>query len=165
LKTLSTSSPARGQPPVRRAATVAEFALVVLFVLAPLVTGVIELGRAMMVKSILTDAARKGAAAGANSSKTYSDIAKDVDDVLNTDHQLPATLSNGKATLTVTVAAWNSATGSYGADTVVNSSTYNPQQLDKVSVKVSVSASDVTWTFLNYLGGDYESENVVMMRQ
>jgi Flp pilus assembly protein TadG len=134
-------------------------------VLAPLVSGMVELGRAVMVKTILTDAARKGAAAGATNTKTYTDIYNDVDDVLNTDHQLPATLSNGKATLAVTVATWNAATSTYGTDTAVTSSTFAPNQYDKITVKVRVNASDTTWAFLNFLTGEVESETVVMMRQ
>jgi hypothetical protein len=142
-----------------------ELAFVALFVLTPMLTGMVEVGRAVLVKTILTDAARKGAAAAANSTKTYTDIYNDVDDVLNQDHELPATLSNGKATLTVTVATWYSSTQTYGSDTVVDSSTFAPNQYDKISVKISVNASDVTWAFLNYLSGDFESETVIMLRQ
>ena len=75
------------------------------------------------------------------------------------------TLSNGKATLTVTVATWNASTQTYGSDTTVTSSTFAPKQYDKISVKVAVNASDVTWAFLKYTAGDVESETVVMMRQ
>jgi len=139
--------------------------LVALFILGPFLTGMVEMGRAVMVKGILTDAARKGAASGAMNTKTYTDIYNDVDDVLNTDHELPATLSNGKATLTVTVATWSATTQTYGSDTAVTSATFAPKQYDKISVKVSVKASDVTWYFLNYTAGDMESETVVMMRQ
>jgi len=142
-----------------------ELAFVALFVLVPVVIGMVEIARAVMVKCILTDAARKGAASAAMNNKTYTDISNDVDDVLNTDHELPATLSNGKATLTVTVATWNASTQTYGSDTAVTSSTFAPKQYDKVSVRVAVNASDVTWAFLKYTAGDVESETVVMMRQ
>jgi len=149
----------------RPAAIVVELAFVVLFVLLPLVIGMVEIGRAVMVKTILTDAARKGGASGAVNTKTYADIYNDVDDVLNTDHQLPATLSNGKATLTVTVASWDASSQTYGSDTVVTAATFAPKQYDKISVKVAVNASDVTWAFLKYTSNDVESETVVMMRQ
>jgi Flp pilus assembly protein TadG len=143
---------------------VVEFAFVAI-VLGTLVAGMVEIGRAVMVKSVLTDASRKGASTGVTPNKTYTDISNDVDDILATDNQLPATLANGKATLTVTVAAWNATTQSYGNDVQVDSSTFAPNQYDKVSVKVTVNASDVCWYFLNYLGGDVQSATVVMMRQ
>jgi Flp pilus assembly protein TadG len=160
-QTRHSRGPARRRP----AAVLVEFAFVVLFILAPLLTGMVEIGRAVMVKTILTDAARKGAAAAAMNTKTYTDISNDVDDILNTDHQLPSTIANGKATLIVTVATWNASTQTYGSDTTVTAATFAPKQYDKVSVKVTVNASDVTWFFLNYTNGDVESETVVMMRQ
>jgi Flp pilus assembly protein TadG len=149
----------------RPAAAIVEFAFAALFVLGPVLIGMVELGRAVMVKCILTDAARKGSATGAMSSKTYTDIYNDVDDILNTDHQLPATLSNGKATLTVTVATWDATTQTYGDDVTVTSSTFAPKQYDKVSVKIAVNATDVTWAFLKYTAGGVMSETVAMMRQ
>lgn len=156
----------RLRPAPRRAAgVIVEFAFVALFILAPLLTGMIEMGRAVMVKTILTDAARKGAATAAMNTSTYADIANDVDNILATDHQLPATLANGKATLTVTVASWNASTQTYGCDTAVDSCTFAPKQYDKVFVRVSVNASDVSWFFLTYTSGNVESRPVVMMRQ
>lgn len=154
----------RSRRPRRGGAVIAEFALV-LTILSAVVLGLVEVGRAVMVKSILTDAARKGCATGVRAGKTYTDIYNDVDDILNTDRQLPATLSNGKATLTVSVATWNATTQTYGSDTVVTSATFAPSQYDKVSVKVKVNCSDVTWLFLNFMNGDVESETVIMMRQ
>ncbi|HZT80445.1 MAG TPA: TadE family protein [Gemmataceae bacterium] len=148
----------------RRGAAAVELAVIALF-LVLLVTGMVELGRAVMVKTVLTDASRKGAATGASWSKTYADIQNDVDDILATDKQLPATLANGKAHLVVSVARWDATTQTYGADTVVSAATFAPSQYDKVSVKVWVNSSDVSWFFLNYLGGTVESETVVMMRQ
>lgn len=148
----------------RRAAAVVEFALVAVF-LGLVVGGMVELARAMMIKGILTDASRKGASTAVSANKAYSDIQNDVDDILATDNQLPATLANGKATLTVTVASWNASTQTYGPDTVVTSSTFAPNQYDKISVKVSVPASAVTWLSLTYTNGLMESETVVMMKQ
>jgi Flp pilus assembly protein TadG len=148
----------------RRAAATVEFAFVAVFLML-MVVGMVELGRAMMVKAILTDAARKGASTAITANKTYTNIQNDVDDILATDNQLPATLANGKATLTVSVATWNAATLTYGSDVVVNSGTFAPKQYDKVTVKVSVNSSDVTWLFHNYMNGTVESETVVMMRQ
>ena len=148
----------------RRAAAVVEFALVAV-VLGLVVAGMVELAHAMTIKSILTDASRKGAAIAITANMTYSNIQSDVDEVLSTDNQLPATLANGKATLIVTVAPWNAASQTYGADVVVNSSTFAPNQYDKIAVKVSVPAADVTWLFLNYTNGVMESETVIMMKQ
>jgi Flp pilus assembly protein TadG len=141
-----------------------EFAVIAIF-LGIITVGMAEIGRAVMVKSILTDASRKGASTAIAGNKTYSDIQNDVDDILSTDQQLPVTLANGKATLTVTVASWSSTTQTYGADVVVNSGSFGPKQFDKVSVKVSVNASDVTWLFLSYTRGQVDSETVVMMKQ
>lgn len=148
----------------RPAAATVEFALVAVFLLI-VVMGMVELGRAMMVRAILTDAARKGASTSVTANKTYTNIQDDVDDILATDNHLPATLANGKATLTVSVAAWNAATQTYGSDVVVSSSTFAPNPYDKVSVKVSVNSSDVTWLFHHYMNGTVESETVVMMKQ
>jgi Flp pilus assembly protein TadG len=148
----------------RQAGAVIEFAFVSL-ILATLLGGMVEIARTVMVKSILTDASRKGAAAAAKGNGTWTDITNDVDDILDTDKQLPATLANGKATLTVTVAPWNAATKSYGSDVQVDACTFAPNPYDKVSVKVTVQTSDVSWLFLKYTSGQVESESVVMMRQ
>jgi Flp pilus assembly protein TadG len=154
----------RGRAGRRSAAVLVEFALVATF-LSTMMIGIVELGRGVMVRCILTDAARKGCATGVAANKTYTDISNDADDILNTDQQLPATIANGKATLTVYVATWNASTQTYGSDTAVTSATFAPKQYDKVTVKVSVHASDVTWFFLKFLTNDLESESVVMMRQ
>lgn len=148
----------------RSAGAVAEFAFVSVM-LATLLGGMVEIARAVMVKSILTDASRKGAAAGAKGNGSYANITTDVDDILATDYQLPATLANGKATLVVTVAPWNPTSQTYGSDVQVDATTFAPNQYDKVSVKVTVQTSDVCWFFLKYTAGDVESESVVMMRQ
>jgi Flp pilus assembly protein TadG len=148
----------------RRAAAAVEFAFVAV-VLGIVIAGMVELARAVMIKEILTDASRKGASTAVAANKTYSNIQSDVDDVLSTDNKLATTVANGKATLTVSVASWNSGTQTYGTDTVVTSTTFAPNQYDKISVKVSVNASDLFWLFLNYTSGKLESETVVMMKQ
>jgi Flp pilus assembly protein TadG len=148
---------------VRRGAAVVEFAVVAMF-FGFAITGMIELGRGLMIKAVLTDSAREGANTGIRSNKTYTDIWNAVDKVLSA-NSVPATLTNGKATLTVTVATWNSTTQTYGTDTVATSSTFAPNQNDKISVKVAVNASDVSWLFLSYTGGKVESEVVTMMKQ
>src|SRR5690349_7100598 len=112
------------QPGRRRGAAVVEFAFVAI-VLGIVVAGMVELGRGLMVKELLTDASREGASVGVANNKTYTDIYNAVDAILSA-NQLPATLSNGKATLTVKVATWNSVTQTYGSDVVVDSTTFAP---------------------------------------
>ncbi len=138
---------------------------VVIPVLVALVVGMVELSRAIMVKEALTNASRRGANVAIKSGKTYTDIQNAVDDILATDKQLPATVANGKATLTVTVAKWDSSTDTYGSDTTVTSATFAPSQFDKVGVKVSVHAEDVSLLFLRFSAGKIESETVYMLKQ
>jgi len=88
-----------------------------------------------------------------------------VDDILATDKQLPTTIANGKAHFVVTVATWDPVKQVYGSDVTVTSSTYAPNQYDKVGVKVWVNSSDVTLLFLKYMAGKIESETVYMMKQ
>jgi len=147
----------------RRGAAVVEFAFVAI-VLGIVVAGMIELGRGLMVKEFLTDASREGATTGIAANKTYDDIYNAVDAVLSA-NQLPATLSNGKATLTVKVATWDSVNQTYGSDVVATSTTFAPNQYDKVSVKITVNATDISWLFLNYTNGLVESDTVSMMKQ
>lgn len=160
------SRPDRTQRPPRRRPGVAavEFAGVVVF-LSLVVGGMIELSRAVMAKEVLTNASRRGAATAIKNGKTYADIQNAVDDILKTDGQLPATLANGKANLVVTVATWDPATQTYGADVTVDATTFAPNQLDKVSVTVWANASDCNLLFLNYMSGKIEGEWVVMMKQ
>ena len=160
IPTQRRSPPARGK---RRGAAVVEFAVVAI-VLGIVVAGMVELGRGMAVKSILTDAGREGANTGITTNKTYSDIWNAVDKILSA-NQLPATLSNGKAQLTVSVAVWDAKKQTYKPDVVVNASTFAPNQYDKVSVQVAVNATDISWLYLNYTNGRMESETVTMMKQ
>jgi Flp pilus assembly protein TadG len=148
----------------RAGAAVVEFATVATF-LGVAVAGMIELSRAVTAKEALTNASRRGASVGIRASKTYTDIQNAVDDILSTDKQLPATIANGKAHLVVTVATWNSATQTYGADTTVSSTTFAPSQYDKVGVKVWVNASDAGLILSNFTQGKIESETVYMMKQ
>jgi Flp pilus assembly protein TadG len=161
-------NPRRGSSPTPRprrpGAAAIEFAFVAVF-LSIVVGGMVELSRALMAKEVLTNASRRGANTGIKNGKTYTDIQNAVDDILATDGQLPATIANGKAHLVVSVATWNSATSAYGADTTVDSTTFAPNQFDKVSVKVWANASDCNLLFLKYLTGKIEGETVVMMKQ
>ena len=160
------SSPG-SSPPTRQnrrsAVAAAEFALLAPF-LAALVIGMCELGRSVMVKDILTDAARKGCRTGVMPNKTYQDILNDVTNVL-TDNNITAS----SATITVQVASYNgtSTSPSWGSPTTVTSnSSYNPNPLDEVSVKVSVPLANVLWFTPVFLPqGGIESETFTMLRQ
>jgi Flp pilus assembly protein TadG len=138
-----------------------EFALLAPF-LASLVVGMCELGRAVMVKDVLTNAARKGCRTGITLTKTYQDILNDVNNILS-DNNFPA------ASITIQVASYtgNSTTPSWGAfTTVTGSSSYKPKALDKVLVKVSVNATDVLWFAPTFMSStSIESETMIMLRQ
>ncbi len=157
---------ARGAVRARRRCGIAtvELAVIATF-FGFVIVGMIEVSHAIYVKEILTDASRRGANTGIKANKTYTDISNAVDDILNTDKQLPATIANGKAHLVVKVATWNATSGTYGPDTTVDSSSFAPSQYDKVSVQVWVNASDVPLLFLQYMTGRIEGETVVMMKQ
>jgi Flp pilus assembly protein TadG len=122
-------------------------------VLAPfpgvLILGMCEMGRAMMIKDILTNAARKGCRTGVSPTMSYSDIAADINNILSDNG-----IANSKATVTIQVAKYtgNSTTPSWGPFTSATSPTFAPQALDQISVQVSVTASDVLWFSPYFLG-------------
>jgi Flp pilus assembly protein TadG len=138
-----------------------EFALLAPF-LASLVVGMCELGRAVMVKDVLTNAARKGCRTGITLTKTYQNIMDDVNNILS-DNKFPA------ASITIQVASYtgNSTTPSWGPfTTVTGSSSYKPKALDKVLVKVAVNATDVLWFAPTFMSStSIESETMIMLRQ
>jgi Flp pilus assembly protein TadG len=136
-----------GTPPRRRAASAVEFAVLApfLFVLA---TGAFEVGRAIIVRQVLTDAARKACRTGALPKRANADITVEINDILN-DNSIPTSA----ATVTILVNGQ-----------AVDASTAN--QGDQVSVKVSVPYNQVAWTpLLFFNGGSIDSETLVMMRQ
>ena len=102
-----------------------EFAVVAPFLFL-LATGAFEVGRGIMVRQMLTDAARKACRTGAFPGKANSDITSDVNDIL-TDNSVPTSA----ATITILVNG-----------TSVDAST--AQQGDQVSVKVAVPFNKVT---------------------
>jgi hypothetical protein len=114
-----------------------------------LVYGMIELTRGMMIKEVLSDAARKGCNTGIKPGKTNTDITTDVNNILN-DNSIPT----ASATITILV-----------RDQPYDSNN-PPKAMDKVSVQVSVPVSAVFWGGTILLTGQtIESETVVMMRQ
>lgn len=132
---------------VRRAIAAVEFAVLAPF-LFTLATGAFEVGRGIMVRQILTDAARKACRTGALPGEANSNITSDVNDILS-DNSVPTSA----ATITILVNG-----NSVDASTA--------QQGDQVSVKVAVPFNKVSWTPLFFFtNASVESETLVMMRQ
>ncbi len=132
---------------VRRAVAAVEFAVLAPF-LFTLATGAFEVGRGIMVRQILTDAARKACRNGALPGQTSSNITSEVNDILS-DNSVPTSA----ATITILVNG-----------KAVDAST--AQQGDQVSVKVSMPFKKVSWTPLFFFtNASVESETLVMMRQ
>jgi Flp pilus assembly protein TadG len=155
-----------GQCPIeqrRKGGAVMEFAILAPF-LATLVVGMFELGRTVMIKDLLTDAARKACRSGVTYTGTYQNLINDVNDILS-DNNIPA----ADATITVQVAPY---TGSGttpcwgGFNAVSGASSYNPKKLDKVSVKVAIPVTDVLWFSPVFTPkSSIESETLIMLRQ
>ncbi len=121
-------------------------------VLAPclvfLTLGMLELARGMMVKEILTDAARKGCRSAILPSAANSSITTDINTVL-TNNNIPS----AKATIQIKV-----------NDVVADICTSTTGS--KISVKVSVPVSAVAWVTPLFLpSADIESETVTMLSQ
>ncbi|HUY37006.1 MAG TPA: TadE/TadG family type IV pilus assembly protein [Pirellulales bacterium] len=132
----------------RRGAAAVEMAL-----LAPIfctvAMGIFEIGRAEMVRSCLSDAARAGCRTGVKPGQGNADIIADVNDIL-TNEGIPA----GKATITILVS---------GASTDALKAQGG---IDSVSVQVSIPVSSVNWVILRFLSGSkFESETVAMLKQ
>jgi Flp pilus assembly protein TadG len=129
----------------RHAAVAVEFALVLPFLMI-LVLGMFELGRGIMVKEFLSDAAQKGCRTGALPGKANADILNDVADIMS---------DSNVTGYTVTVLI-----NGVAADVAA------AQRFDQISVKVSVPTSQVFWVSTFILNATtVESEIVVMMRQ
>ncbi len=110
--------------------------------------GAFEVARGIIVRQVLTDAARKACRTGALPGKANSDITADVNDIL-TDNSVPTSA----ATITILVNGQ-----------AVDAST--AQQGDQVSVKVAVPFNKVNWTPLMFFtNASIDSETLVMMRQ
>jgi Flp pilus assembly protein TadG len=131
----------------RSGAAAVEFALaapVILFMIA----GALEFSRAIMVKEILHDAARKSCRTAIRIDRDNTAVTTDINDILN-DNKIDAT----QATITILV---------NGVAADVKTAKKN----DQVSVKVSIPFSQVYWTTTIFLSGaTVESETVVMWKQ
>jgi Flp pilus assembly protein TadG len=140
---------APANPASRRGATVVEFAIMASIVLVPCLLGMFELGRAVQVRTILSDAARKGCRTGIKGGMSNANITSEVNNILS-DNNISTTGEN-------IVIAVNGTTG-------VDVSTANAD--DQILVKVQIPYGNVTWGPLNFLSSTtMESEAVVMMRQ
>ena len=133
--------------PRRPGAAALEFA-VFAPILATLMLGMCEMGRAMNARAILSDAARKAGRTGILPNKATSDITADATDILGNNQ-----ISTSQLTVTVQV---NGAAAD--ATTAVRG--------DKISVKLSIPATQVLWLAPYFLNNQsIESETIVMMRQ
>ena len=127
-------------PPRRRAATAAvEFALISPL-LVTLLLGLWELGRAIQVFQIVSNAAREGARQAASAKYTKAEVQQSVFDYLvnanvpmsDTLPQSSVDLSNTNATITV-------------ANVTSGGEVFDANQLDKMTVYVSVPVKNFRW--------------------
>jgi Flp pilus assembly protein TadG len=135
-----------------RATATVEFALLAP-ILAAILMGSIELARAVMVKGILTDAARDGARIGAlrvkgNSIISNTNVTTDINNIL-TDNGIDSTKANIVIKVNGVVADVNTANAG-----------------DQISVQVWMYYSDAGWIRLGFLTStSIASEFLVMMKE
>jgi Flp pilus assembly protein TadG len=127
-------------------------------ILGLIMMGMFELSRGMMVKQILTGAARKGCRTGVLHQYGNSDIINDATNVM-ADNGFNSTLFNpptiGAINITVTDPNGNSLSDALDAP---SGST--------VSVQVVIPVTSVKWLTSYFLtAGMFESDTVVMMKQ
>jgi Flp pilus assembly protein TadG len=138
----------RGRNRGRWAAVAVEFALIAPFLTVCLL-GMVELGRAIMVRQVLNDAVRQAARRGILPNTSSTSITANANKVL-TQNGIPNT-----PTATITILVNGSAVD---ASTAVKG--------DTISVKVSVPFANVAWLPPLFLtGNSVESETLVMQRQ
>jgi Flp pilus assembly protein TadG len=147
-----------GRLPNRSGIAAVEFALAAPFLFL-IAMGMFELGRAMMVKTALSNAASKGCRTGVLRDKGNADISGVVmnlmqDNGFGTSKFNPPSI--GALTITVT-----DPSGTVLADSL------DAPSGSIVSVQVSIPVSSTTWVAPVYLGSGatMESETVVMMKQ
>jgi Flp pilus assembly protein TadG len=133
----------------RRCATATvEFAAIAP-VLGIFIVGMLELGRGVMVKDHLTNAARHGAREATLLGRSNSDVESKVDTILQDNGFDPA-----DATVTIAV----------NGDSAKNVSA--AKRGDRVSVHVGLPFSKASWTGnIFYITGAVTSESVTMTRQ
>lgn len=131
----------RHEQTARRGAAIVEFALVAPLFLS-LIAGVIELGRAIEVVQLLTNASREGARVASYDTTTQT------------------------STITTAVNSYLSSAGITGATTLVSPSPSTASNGDSMSVTVSIPFANVSW-FPSpfFLGGQTLKVTSVMCRQ
>ncbi len=139
--------PTKPRTEVRTGLAVVEFA-VIAPILVFVTLGMLEMARGMMVKEIMTDAARKGCRTGLLLTGSNAAVTSDVNAVLTNNN---ITASDATIQITVNGSTADVSTAPAGA---------------KISVKVSIPVSKVAWITPLFLPGQsIESEAVVMMSQ
>lgn len=131
-----------------RGAVVVELALMTPF-LALLMMGMCEIAQTLRVEAILTQAARKGCAAGSRPGCSNADVTYDVQQSLAAGG-IPQTA----ATITILV---NDQPGNVAS----------ARRNDKITVTVGIPTSQATWTGTNVFVGRnlLQSEAMIMMKQ
>jgi Flp pilus assembly protein TadG len=131
--------------PHRSGAVIVELAVIApLFVFFAI--GMVELSRGIMVKQILSDAARRSCRLATMPGCTNTSLASEVkttleDNNLSTDNVSVTILVNGDAADITTA-----------------------EQDDKISVRVTIPYSDVGWMTPFFVNGNVESEQLSMLR-
>jgi Flp pilus assembly protein TadG len=142
----------------RTGSAAVEFALVLPF-FCMIILGMFELGRAVNVKNILSDAARKACRTGIKRDKGNTDIIGEVTNIM-TDNGFTSTKFSPPAigSISITVTDPNG---------VVLPDALDAPPGTVVSVQVSIPVSSTTWVPVVFLGSatNLESETVVMMKQ
>lgn len=116
----------------RGAIVVVEFAVVVSFILMPLLLGIWELGRILELQQVLANAAREGGRIAAAGQSTSTQVAQVVANYINQNN--PNIVIN-PAKLTITIQDLTSP----GTDPS------QANQLDQIQVAASIPFSDVRW--------------------
>jgi Flp pilus assembly protein TadG len=127
-------------------------------ILGLIMVGMFELSRGVMVKQILTGAARKGCRTGIIHQYGNSDIINDATNVMR-DNNFNSTLFNPPTigSITITVTDPNGNTLSDALDATPGS---------MVTVRVAIPVSSFKWVSMYFLTDTmFESDSVVMMKQ
>jgi Flp pilus assembly protein TadG len=122
-----------------------EFALVLPFLVTAFL-GIFEIGRALLVRESLSNAAQRACRTGTLPGKTNADVVQDIHDSLTA-----------------------SGFSGYSSTIMINDvvgDVRTARRHDKISVKVSVPVAQVSWISQYFVkGSTVDSEVVVMVRQ
>jgi len=158
VKLLNRNRPGATCAKRRSGSAAVEFALVVPF-MAMILMGMFELGRAMMVKSILSDAARKACRTGIERDKQNSDIVSEAKNIM-TDNGFTGSQFNPPSVGAINIVVTD-------PNGVVLGDSLDAPSGSIVSVQVAIPVSSTAWVAPFYLGtgATLESETIVMMKQ